>query len=298
MKIRNIPFGYRYTDGAISVHTEEMQVITEIVQSYLSGDSLMTISDRLNERKVEYMDGVIGWNKGRLKRLIEDERYCGKKSFPSIFDEETFNTLQEIMQSKNVQKNTDRQSDVFQLNVPIICPKCHSEMRRKYDSRFKDKIKWQCKNDGCKAMILKNDGELMEDITKLLMFIISNPNVVDVPVEEEREMSADVRKVNSDINELMNAAELDKDILLNKLLEYASKKYGELDSRQSKAERLKDIFIESQQIAEFSIELFDRTVNEINLYENGEIGLVLLNNQEIRRDSNGIGGDSAGTEKG
>lgn len=233
-----------------------------------------------------------------MKRLIEDERYCGKKNFPSIVDEETFRTLQDIMQSKNVQKNTDRQSDVFQLNVPVICPKCHSEMRRKYDSRFKDKIKWKCKNDDCKTTIMKNDEELMADITKLLTYIITNPNMVDVPVEDEKEMSAELRKLNGDINELMNATELDKDTLLNKLLEYASKKYRELDSRQSRAVRLKDIFIEAQPITGFSIELFDRTVNGINLYENGEIGLILLNNQRIRRDSDGIGGDSAGSEKG
>ena len=67
------------------------------------------------------------------------------------------------------------------------------------------------------------------------------------------------------------------------MIQYASLKYAELDSAVSKAQRLKDIFIDSQPMTSFSVGFLERTTDEIMLYTDGTIGLILENGQEIRK---------------
>ena len=41
MKIRNILFGYRYTEGKLVFHPTESEVMKEIYKAYLEGNSLL-----------------------------------------------------------------------------------------------------------------------------------------------------------------------------------------------------------------------------------------------------------------
>ena len=101
MKKRNIPFGYQYQNGVITAHPQEVTVLNHIFSEYQKGMSLLEIANRLNDDNVEYQPGVTGWNKSRIMRLIEDERYIGKDGFPAIIDEGTHQTMIEMKSLKN-----------------------------------------------------------------------------------------------------------------------------------------------------------------------------------------------------
>ena len=96
MKKRNIPFGYQYRNGAITIQPQEAVVLNRIFSEYQSGMSLLEIASRLNDENIEYQTGVTGWNKSRIMRLIEDVRYTGKGDFPAIINEEMHRTMVEI----------------------------------------------------------------------------------------------------------------------------------------------------------------------------------------------------------
>ena len=84
MKTRNIPFGYTMENGKIIFHPTESQAVQAIFSDYLDGQSLLKIAQSLNERQVEYLPEVAGWNIARLKRIIEDKRYIGSDSYRFI----------------------------------------------------------------------------------------------------------------------------------------------------------------------------------------------------------------------
>ena len=134
-KIRVLPYGYEYKDGIISNKEEENIVVKEIFDTYSKGNSLLKIAQLLNQRNIEYQPGTIGWNKARLKRILEDERYLGKRNFPQIVLEDLFQACNGIKQAKNKQENTDRKKEIYHLNVPVECPivtvKCKGEERRR-----------------------------------------------------------------------------------------------------------------------------------------------------------------------
>lgn len=103
MKKRNVPFGYQYQNGLITTHPQEVAVLHRVFSEYQNGLSLLEIANRLNAENVEYQPGVTGWNKSRIMRLIEDERYTGKDNFPAIIYEETHRAMIDMKAQKNTQ---------------------------------------------------------------------------------------------------------------------------------------------------------------------------------------------------
>ena len=94
----------------------------------------MTIAEQLNREKIEYRDGVTGWNKGRLKHLIDNTKYLGTEVYPPIIDQATYEKIQKTKHGRNTQKNTNKAQDIFKLTVPVRCPSCGDRMRRRHGS--------------------------------------------------------------------------------------------------------------------------------------------------------------------
>jgi len=107
MKNRNILYGYCYKDGIITVHEGEAKIVKGVCKDYLDGKSLLDIANGLNERQIEYMPGVMGWNKARIMRMLEDIRYIGDERYPPIIEQETYDAIRKLKDSKNGQKAID-----------------------------------------------------------------------------------------------------------------------------------------------------------------------------------------------
>lgn len=283
MKNRNILYGYCYKDGKITVHERDSEIVKGICRDYLGGKSLSAIANELNERQVEYMDGVVGWNKARIMRMLEDIRYVGDERYPPIIDQQTYQALRKLKDSKNGQREVNRQADIFQLSLPVRCPKCNGIMKRRVDSRREIPMRWDCENGECKTVVGITDEVLLTAITEVLNTAIANPEMISIPTEKETEPSAERRRLNNEITRAFDSIQIDKDAVRRMMIQHASLKYAELDSAVSKARRLKDIFTESQPLTSFSIEFLHRTTDELMLYTDGTIGLILENGQEIRK---------------
>lgn len=83
MGYRKLPYGYKMEMGETRIHEEEAGYVKLIFQDYLSGTSFKAIALWLTEHSVPF-DGTKPWNKNMVARLLEDERYTGKKGFPAI----------------------------------------------------------------------------------------------------------------------------------------------------------------------------------------------------------------------
>lgn len=283
MKIRNIPYGYRYVNGSIELHPQESIIVSEICQDYLAGKSLLKIAQSLNKRAIEYMEGVIGWNKARIKRIIEDERYLGKGNYPKIIEETLHMQMQTIKSGKNTQKGVDRQADIYQIGVPVRCPVCNQKMHRRCDNVYTHKERWTCTNVACKTMIVKSDEELIKELTDLLNIVIANPELISIPMEKEERPSEELQSFNNEIIRQFNSVNIDKKTLRQKMFEWVSMKYREINPALCVAQKLKDVFMNNKPIESFSTELFSKTVTDIILHKNQTISIILVNKQEIKK---------------
>ena len=280
MKNRTLPYGYQCNNGIIVLHPQESEIVKRICKAYLDGQSLLTIATWLNEERIEYMPGVIGWNKSRLKRLIEDERYLGKEPYPAILDEETHTAMQRIKEQRNTQKDTDRKTDIFQIAVPVKCPICGRRMIRRHDSRYKVQQRWLCEGEECRTLIKIADTDLLEAINGILAGI--TPESIRQTAPAENEPSAEVRRLNNDIAKMLGAAEIDKNALRKKMMECISQKYKDLDAGTHTARKLQADFDRAD--TEDYKRTLNRTVSEIILYTDLTVGIILLNGQLIRKE--------------
>ena len=285
MKKRNIPFGYQYQNGTITTHSQEVAVLNRIFSEYQNGMSLLDIASRLNDENIEYQIGVAGWNKSRIARLIGDERYTGKDRFPSIIDESIHQAMIGMKAQKNTQHSTDRNHEIFHIDVPVTCPECGSEMVRRHDSRFKEcQQRWICSNADCRTVIHKADSDLLDNITVLLNRAIVNPEFVQIPANNESAPSVQVIKIENEIARTLDTLDYDKNTLRKKMLECVSLKYTDIDSAPYKAHRLKATLADAEPLSTFSLPLFKRTVQAVHLEKDGIASITLINNQTIRKD--------------
>lgn len=297
MKKRNIPFGYQYRNGAITIQPQEAVVLNRIFSEYQNGLSLLEIANRLNDENIAYQTGVTGWNKSRIMRLIEDERYIGKGGFPAIIDKGTHQTMIEMKSLKNTQHSTDRTSEIFHIDVPVICPECGKEMVRRHDSRFKRcQQRWICST--CRTAIHKADSALLDDITVLLNRAIVNPEFVQIPANNESAPSVQVIKIKNEIARTLDTLDYDKNTLRKKMLECVSLKYTDIDSAPYKAHRLKATLADAEPLSAFSLSLFKKAVQEIHLEKEGTVSIRLINDQMVGKDDENATGDGNAEESG
>lgn len=297
MKNRIIPFGYQIQNGTAIVHPQEIAILKRIFNCYLHGLSLLKIAEKLNDEQIEYMPGVSGWNKARLKRIIEDERYLGNEIYPAAIDIETYEKIQELKTAKNTQKQTDRTADIFQIGLPVICESCGSEMRRRHDSRNKCQQKWTCTNDDCHSIISITDEDFLQGITECLNTVIANSDMIQESNMAGAEPNNEVRRLNYEITKTLDGFGFDKEALRKKMIECVSLKYKGIDSTSHIIKRLKADFEKSSLLSIFSADLCSRTVESVRL--GGAVSITLINGQQIgRENSNDTDSNCTATESG
>lgn len=282
MKNRNIPFGYRFEDGKIVVNPDEQNTLQRICSEYLDGRSLLQIANGLESDKVEFAPGIITWNKARIMRIVDDDRYLGNATYPQVIDEATIERLRSRKASRNTQTSTDRQSGIYLLKVPIVCPSCGNSMHRLQDTRCKCTQKWVCNQ--CHIQIKKEDAELMEDIVDLLNGLIRNPEIIRSVQPRQTEPSIEQRRLDNEIARTLEGYDFDKDALREKLYQRASLGYLQVGDEAYVEYKLKNTLEQHNILDGFDSELTNKTVKLIRLAENGSVSIILINDQEIRKE--------------
>lgn len=295
MKIRNIPFGYQMENGRITPHPAESETVREIFTAYLDGQSLLQIANSLNERNIEYMPGVTGWNKARLKRIIEDERYLGSESYPAMIGQADFSEAQKIKAERNTQKDTDRTAAVFRLPVPVRSECCGSPMRRLHDSRTPHKEKWMCRS--CGMAIKISDNQLLAAITECTNAVIAAPTLLHHESSQTERPAVSLRMRN-DIGRMLDSTVIDKDGLKNRIFECASLVYSELDTAERTTEHLRAVFESTRPLSCYNPRLTEQAVSAVILHTDKTVSLILKNGQEIRKEKPDAATDTSTAEAG
>ena len=116
MKIRNIPFGWKYENGKKVLHEREADVLRNMYRDYKLGKSLAALVEKLEALEIEYQEGKTDWNKSRVRRLLSDKRYLGTEEYPAIIDPETFEAVQKRLKEANQQGAVDRKDAIYQIH--------------------------------------------------------------------------------------------------------------------------------------------------------------------------------------
>ena len=282
MKNRNIPFGYRFENGKIIISADEHTTLQRICSEYLDGRSLLQIANGLQTDRVEFAPGITTWNKARIMRIVDDDRYLGNETYPQLIDEATLERMRSRKSSRNTQSSTDRQSGIYRLKVPVICPACGRAMHRRQDARCKCIQKWGCSQ--CGTQIEKADAALMEEIKELLNTLICNPEMIHSYRHCQKELPIEQRRLDNEIARTLEGYDFDKDALREKLFQRAALCYRQIGNAAYIENQLRGIIKQNECLESFNAELTNKIIKQIRLSEDGSVRIILINDQEIRKE--------------
>ena len=188
----NVPFqckhflGYaKNADGEIEIVPEEAEIIREIYERYLSGESLYGIKCYLEAKEIPTPAGCSVWRQETIRSILSNEKYKGdaiinktyvsdciskrvkvnngernkyyiENNHPAIIDAGTFARVQEEIarrsgkpkvKQKGTKTELSRYSSKYALSELLICGECRTPYRRcTWTTKGKRKVVWRCIN--------------------------------------------------------------------------------------------------------------------------------------------------------
>lgn len=178
--------GYtKNADGEIEIVPEEAEIIREIYERYLSGESLHGIKCCLEAKEIPTPAGCSVWRQETIRSILSNEKYKGdaiinktyvsdciskrikanngvrnkyyiENNHPAIIDAGPFARVQEEIarrsgkpkvKQKGTKTELSRYSSKYALNELLICGECRTPYRRcTWTAKGKRKIVWRCIN--------------------------------------------------------------------------------------------------------------------------------------------------------
>jgi DNA invertase Pin-like site-specific DNA recombinase len=103
----NIPFGYNYSNGKLTINEEESNIVKNIYSYYKEGKSMGEIAKMLNSTKIPTKKGGL-WAKKTISTILKNPTYCGylhwkqyvyKNDHDAIILDDDFNQIQHLIES-------------------------------------------------------------------------------------------------------------------------------------------------------------------------------------------------------
>ena len=241
---RKQPFGYRMTLGEITIQPEEAETVRSIYLQYIAGASFKQLAEQLQTEDVLY-DEDKSWNKNMVARILEDDRYIGKKEFPALITAEQFDAAQ----------------------------KRRKEMRPAYKQTPAQKT--------LRRLCGAPPSERVEKIvTSLLNELILCPDRIQPAVSQV--VGAACGKTRDELTSALERQPIDEDNARALLLQLAAEQYDAIGNTEYETVRLRRLLTGCKPMTEPDAELLQSVVSKARV-TNKCVTVTLKNGQTIER---------------
>ena len=282
-KNRYLPFGYHIQNGTLCIHEVEAAVVRKVFEDYQAGMSYRRIAENLTAKGIPYIENRTDWNKHRVKRMLENPRYCGGNNFPPIIPTATFEAVAALIGQKS--QGDPLSEELDSIRSKAICGACGAKYTR--DGRSKKYEAWCCSAEGRITPKRITDQALLESVTAILNMIISNPNLLELPAPQREKYSLDVARTENQINRELEKSEVDSDYIKLLIFGCAAAKYEACTDTEPEylTHQLLAIFEGQPPLETFSIRLFEGTVKQVVIDSDGSLWLRMINGKLIQNQA-------------
>jgi len=274
MSNRYIPYGYQFENGLAVPHPVESQTVREIFDRYCNGESLKQIADRLTAQAVEYSSGKTVWDKARIKRILENQKYLGAGLYTPLIPEDVFDKAQRRKEGAK-KSSSEMDSEIKFLKTFTVCEHCGGKMARRSDSRFLPVVTWKC--GACGMTVKTTDENIKNQVFALQKVLVENPAQAGIDGEQPEVYSIESKRLANEIRRQLDSGSFAEDELINMALRCGTETYRSINSVQHILDRLTADFAKAGPLSAFSKPLFLRTVKHIRITSEGNALLELQN---------------------
>ena len=241
MGYRKLPYGYKMEMGETRIHEEEAGYVKQIFQDYLAGTSFKAIASWLTEHSVPF-DGTKPWNKNMVARLLEDERYTGKKGFPAIIQIDVLNAARERRQSQAKTK------------IPTAGERVARQLS---DVQLSDQAKRQ--------------------LLALLNWVVRNPEEIKLPRHWNKYGETPNR---DELDEVLRQLPVDEERAKSLITQGAVAAYKNIPTREYEARRLRHLFEQAKPEQALDADLLRTAISKVTV-ENGHLASITLKSGQV-----------------
>lgn len=273
---RYIPYGYRIHMGS-ALPSEEAEIVRQIYTAYRNGESFQGIANSLRENGVRFDGERCDWNKNRVKRILEDERYIGKSGYPTLLSEDEFRQVQAIIASRRPREYMTPAETAIRNRVR--CAECGRRFKRFAASAAR--VWWKCEEKECRTDFKITPDMLFHAIASLIDMVIDDPKLLTVPDDPAQGFrpNTETVRVNHEINRLLEKPDADRQTLTSLILKGISVRYAACgaDSAPYTTEKLKDAVAIAEPTGRIQQELIEKSVSAILVAHDGRIRIRFIN---------------------
>ena len=273
---RYIPYGYRIHMGS-ALPSEEAEIVRQIYTAYRNGESFQGIANSLRENGVRFDGERCDWNKNRVKRILEDERYIGKSGYPTLLSEDEFRQVQAIIASRRPREYMTPAETAIRNRVR--CAECGRRFKRFAASAAR--VWWKCEEKECRTDFKITPDMLFHAIASLIDMVIDDPKLLTVPDDPAQGFrpNTETVRVNHEINRLLEKPDADRQTLTSLILKGISVRYAACgaDSAPYTTEKLKDAVALAEPTGRIQPELIEKSVSAILVAHDGRIRIRFIN---------------------
>lgn len=189
------PFGFKKVNGDLEVDENQMQIVRQMFEWYVSGYGLQGIANKLNSMNIPSSKQSVLWKADNVKYVLKNERYIGdalfQKSYVTetlphikkrnygekqkyfaigvnqqIVDKETFYAAQMLLKSRH----RDFEINAYPLSKKVFCGKCEATFKHR---NRKSGAYWICRTHDVNASDCEN-GSIPESKIYLAFICLCN----------------------------------------------------------------------------------------------------------------------------
>lgn len=279
-RLHNIPFGYVCREGAFVKDQACAEIVNEIFDAYIAGDTLKGIADELSNRRITYFGDNTAWNKNMISRILDDRRYLGNDTYPMIVSSDKFNSASNARQGRG-SKQPELPTLTKTVKKMLVCEECGSTFRRV--GKWRTREKWLCMG-GCKCSRYLDDETIFSGIVEVMNKVISSPALLD----GQRKTSSykptpDIIRKEKEINRLMEQKDADFKVVASTIFDLVSDKFDCccIGEKNTVTGRLSSEYENLPRQEALDEALFKRTVEKITVDKDGYITLTFIGNSVI-----------------
>ena len=236
---RKQPFGYKMKLGEIVPQPQEAETVRSIYLQYLAGASFKQLAEQLQTEDVPY-DEDKSWNKNMVARILEDDRYIGEKEFPALIPTEQFHAAQERRKE--------------------MCPEykqtpAQKELRKLCGGTVPDSV--------------------ARKVLKILNQMVDDPQIIKIETSGVP-TTEDIRRLQQELDTLLQTPPVDEDTARQKALEVASLKLASVKTEEYESHRLRSVFETHPKMDALDAALLKQSLRKIECH--GDTVCLLLKN--------------------
>ena len=240
---RKMVFGYRMEFGDISPCPKEAETVQYIYTAYLTGASFQHLAKELDKRDVPY-DAGKRWNVNMVARILEDSRYIGTEVYPALISAEQLQAVQERRkQKRSIPSRTPAQAELYRL---------------------------------CGGTV---PDSVARKVLKILNQMVDDPQIIKIETSGVP-TTEDIRRLQQELNTLLQTPPVDADTARQKALEVASLKLASVKTEEYESHRLRRILGSQAKLWELDANLLRQSIRKIT-YDSKTVKVLLKNNQVL-----------------